>query len=139
MVKKRTREKGSPSGVRTSSAASSKLTFSFAFFDTFDPEVCPANFPDGYVQTLMGRLRDLSSWTAVEFATSRAKGLRCHPVEWKGTSKPEGFARLPDQVVEGATPYQFSLTSNAHGRVFGLLVGHTFHVVWLDQQHNVYS
>ena len=139
MVKKRkAARRRAESGIARGPIPNDKLTFSFEFFDRSDPEVCPASFPDGYVQTLMERLRSLSSWTAGELVANRSAALRSHPVRWEDTSKPDGFARLPDQVVEGATPYQFSLTSNEHGRVFGLLIGSTFHIVWLDQRHNVY-
>jgi hypothetical protein len=42
-----------------------------------------------------------------------------------------------EQLVD--TPYQFSLTSNEHGRVHGFFVENIFFVVWLDPKHQLYA
>jgi len=41
-----------------------------------------------------------------------------------------------EQVVD--TPYQFSLSSNEHGRVHGFLIDEVFYIVWLDPDHQLY-
>ncbi|WP_299503281.1 hypothetical protein [uncultured Roseobacter sp.] len=125
------------SGVTQGAPAIDRLTFSFNFFDGSDHEVCPTLFSDGYTRALMERLRDLSSWTMTEFRGSRSKSIRSHGVEWSRTSRPDGFTHLNEQF-EAYEPWQFSITSNAHGRVFGLIIGNCFHVIWLDCNHAVY-
>ena len=111
--------------------------FSLKLFDSSDPEMCPPIFRDHYVQTLMVRLKDLSSWTVGEFLRFN-NGLRNHIIKWPDTSRPEGFSGLPDQY-DAYPAYQFALSVNEHGRVHGLLIGNTFHIVWLDHDHNLYS
>ncbi|WP_202393063.1 hypothetical protein [Alteraurantiacibacter buctensis] len=106
-------------------------------FDSTDEELCPRVFRDGYVQTLMERLKSMSSWTVLEFVTPRGKAARNHPIAWEQTSRPKGFAHLPEQLRDSPA-FQFTLTANAHGRVHGLLIDDTFHVVWLDHDHRLY-
>lgn len=136
-IRKTKPNKSSPTGIK-SGRSDGNLTFSFKFFDASDPNVCPPIFNDGYTQTLMDRLKSLSGWTVSEFLTNRSSALRSHPVDWSETSKKDGFARLNEQY-DGYEPYQFSISSNSHGRVFGLLIGSCFHIIWLDCGHNVYA
>ena len=84
----------------------------------------------------MERLKALSRWKVSDFVNPQGRAIRNHPIDWSGTSKPEGFG-LPDQY-DAYTPFQFSLTANEHGRVHGLLIDDTFHVVWLDHDHKLY-
>jgi len=132
------RDKGKPEGkVQAVDHRKSRLRFSFEFFDSSDPEVCPECFRDGFVQSFVGRLKNLSKWTVLEFFSERSPALRAHPIDWEHTSRPKGFSALPSGFDSG-TPYQFALSANAHGRVHGFMVGDTFHVVWLDHDHAVY-
>ena len=136
MVSKPKHSKVSASGIRQVTASDAPLRFSFRFFDPSDCDVCPPVFRDGYVHILMERLKALSAWTVNEFVSPKGKGIRNHPIDWVDTSKPDGFG-LPEQY-EAYTPFQFSLTANEHGRVHGLLVDDTFHVIWLDHDHRLY-
>lgn len=136
-IKKTKPNKSSSTGIK-SGTSDGNLTFSFKFFDASDPNVCPPTFIDGYTQTLMDRLKSLSGWTVSEFLTNRSSALRSHPVDWNKTSKKDGFAHLNEQY-DSYEPYQFSISSNSHGRVFGLLIGNCFHIIWLDFSHNVYA
>lgn len=136
MVKKGRHPDGTGQGIKKGHVPNPSLRFSFRLFDCTDAEVCPATFKEGYVQTLMERLKSLSTWTVNEFASGGSKALRNHPIKWEDTARPDGF-KLPDQY-DGYTPFQFSLSVNEWGRVHGLLIDDTFHVVWLDQDHRVY-
>ncbi len=139
MVKKAKHQKSSALGIKPATATNKiLLRFSFKFFDHSDKEVCPERFPDGYTQTLMQRLRDLSSWTVQEFISNRSSALRAHPIEWNKTSRKDGFAHLNNEFGE-MIAWQFSVSSNEHGRVHGLLIDDTFYIVWLDCNHVVYS
>jgi hypothetical protein len=125
------------SEIKKSAPVDPELRFSFKFFDHMDPEMCPAMFGDGYTQTLMQRLRDLSTWTVRKFTGAPDKTLRNHTHDWTKTARPDGFSRLNAhfKAYEG---WQFCLTSNAHGRVHGIIIDDTFHVIWLDQDHSLY-
>jgi len=136
MVKKGAHPNKSNNGIKKGSVPNPTLRFSFKLFDCTDPEVCPPNFSNGYVQTLMDRLKCISSWTVNEFVSGGSKALRNHPIKWEDTARPNGF-KLPEQF-EAYTPFQFSLSANEWGRVHGLLVDDTFHIVWLDHDHKVY-
>ncbi len=113
------------------------LSFSFRYFVNRPPfEVSGA--PPTYWLTLLERLRDLGPLTALELQTSRNQALRCHRIDWADTSVPNGFAHLNHAIRSQVVPYQFSLSSNEHGRVHGFFVGDVFYVVWLDPTHQLY-
>jgi hypothetical protein len=135
-VKKGRHPVASASGIKKQPPPNPNLRFSFRIFDATDVELCPATFADGYVQALMERLKGLSTWTVNEFVSGGSKALRNHPIEWEQTARPDGFS-LPEQY-EAYTPFQFSVSANERGRVHGLLIDDTFHIVWLDQDHNLY-
>ncbi len=137
MVSKAKHNKQSPSGIKQVSSGDARLRFSFQFFDVTDDELCPKAFADGYTQTLMCRMRDISTWTVQEFITPKGKAVRNHTIAWPETSRPDGFAHLPEQY-EAYQAYQFTLTANEHGRVHGFLMNDTFQVVWLDCNHRLY-
>jgi len=114
------------------------LCFSFKFFDKSDPELCPAVFRENYTHTLMQRLKDLSSWTVKDFTGPCHKSVRNHPHDWAKTSRPKGFQHLNEhlRVHQG---WQFQLSANEHGRVHGILIDNIFYIIWLDQDHKLYS
>jgi hypothetical protein len=125
------------SAIKKSPDFDPDLRFSFKFFDHTDEDMCPAAFGDGYTQTLMQRLRDLSSWKVKQFTGPQDKAIRNHQHDWAKTSRPEGFNHLNDHF-KAYPGWQFCLTANAHGRVHGIIIDDTFHVVWLDQDHKLY-
>lgn len=127
----------SASGIKKAEIGPSLLKFSFRLFDATDAEVCPATFPNGYVQALMERLKGLSSWTVTDFLTPQGKAIRNHTIEWEGTARPNGFRHLNEQF-QAYPAHQFSISKSRWGRVHGLLIDDTFHVVWLDHDHAVY-
>lgn len=99
--------------------------------------MCPAEFPDGYTQTLMKRLRDLSSWTVSQFVGRVDQSVRNHKHDWSKTSRPNGFDHL-NEHYKAYDGWQFSLTVNEHGRVHGVIIDDTFYVIWLDLDHQLY-
>ena len=137
MVSKARHSKRSASGIQQVTQGDAPLRFSFKLFDSTDNELCPPTFADGYVRTLMERMKAISTWTVQEFLTPKGKAARNHTIAWEGTSRPDGFAHLPDQY-EACPAFQFALTANAHGRVHGLLIDDTFYVIWLDRDHRLY-
>jgi hypothetical protein len=89
-----------------------------------------------YLLTLLDRLKSLSDLSVRELLTNRSSALRCHPIDWDGTSE-AGF-RLPNEEQLVDTPYQFSLSANEHGRVHGFFIDEVFYIVWLDPDHLLY-
>jgi hypothetical protein len=126
-----------PTSFRKTDVSRQLLTFSFRFFDHTDVKLCPVKFHDGYTQTLMQRLRDLSSWTPQEFSNGGNQTLRVHPHDWPYTARPQGFAHLHEQL-RAYPSLQFSISANKYGRVHGILIDSTFYVIWLDQNHCLY-
>jgi hypothetical protein len=113
------------------------LRFSFRYFCN-DEELCPKNgFSKNYTQKLAERLKELSAWTVARFTGETLPEVKNHRINWPDTSRATGFRSLPAQVRDGEA-WQFSITRNEHGRVHGLLIGHTFYVVWLDVEHKLY-
>jgi hypothetical protein len=126
--------KNSPLGINQSKLnLKPGISFSFKYFDG-----CLDDYPcyERYWQTFTDRLKALSGMTVLELTTNRSKALRCHPINWETTSR-NGFG-IPneDQIVD--TPYQFSLSSNEHGRIHGFFIDNLFYVVWLDPTHQLY-
>lgn len=113
------------------------LRFSFSLFDNGDEEVCPEHFPAEYVQTLMQRLKDLSTWTLHKFMTDYSKTVRNHTIAWSDTARPQGFKHLNTQL-RAYVPWQFSLSVNEHGRVHGIIIDEVFYIIWLDVNHKLY-
>jgi hypothetical protein len=82
-------------------------------------------------------LKVLSGLTAQELLLNRSSALKCHPIKWEDTSE-DGFG-LPNEEQLVDTPYQFSLSSNEHGRVHGFFIDQVFYIIWLDPNHRLYS
>lgn len=122
--------------IRKTDIRGELLTFSFRHFAN-DETLCPREHPAGYAQKLAERLRDLSRWTVAQFTERVVKSVRNHRITWPETSRPEGFAHLPEQIQEGEA-WQFSISANEYGRVHGLLIGSVFNIVWLDCDHQLY-
>jgi hypothetical protein len=114
-----------------------ELRFSFRFFDHADQELCPPVFSNGYCQTLMQRLRDVSTLKVKDFTGRQDKALRNHQHEWDKTSRPDGFAHL-NEHYRAYPGWQFCLSANEHGRVHGIIIDDTFYVIWLDKGHALY-
>jgi hypothetical protein len=86
-----------------------------------------------YWLKLIKRLKDLSGLSKQELLTNRSSSLRCHPLKWEATSEDNFGLPNEEQLVD--TPYQFSVSSNEHGRVHGFFIDETFYIVWLDPNH----
>lgn len=132
---------GKTSGRRNPEIHPTKLTpqgisFSFKYYQTdnskFSPQTCSAD----YWVALVERLKGLSTMTLKEFMTDRGSTLRSHPIKWEETSERSFGLPNEEQLVD--TPYQFSISSNARGRVHGFFIDDVFYIVWLDPDHMLY-
>lgn len=113
------------------------VRFSFRHLTFNDKFQLPQANQGRYLQIFLERLRDISSMKVAEIKAS-GKGLRCHSIDWRGTTEPGGYAHLSQQLQD-CEPRQFSLTANEYGRVHGILIDNVFYVVWIDPSHALYK
>lgn len=127
---------------RTSGIKSIKLkppqgiSFSFKYYQDSHSKFSGGEKETVYWLTLLSRLKALSSLSAQELLLNRSSALRCHPIKWEDTTE-SGF-RLPNEEQLVDVPYQFSISSNEHGRVHGFFINEVFYIVWLDPDHLLY-
>ena len=127
----------SSSGIKATKVKSRLLSFSFKYYQDDHPKFNCEGKQEKYWLVLVKKLKDLSSWTQLDLIQNGNKTLRCHPIDWEDTTETSFGLKQEDDLVE--TPYQFSLSSNEHGRVHGFFIDETFYVVWLDPDHKLYS
>ncbi|MBE9198001.1 MULTISPECIES: hypothetical protein [unclassified Nodularia (in: cyanobacteria)] len=137
-IKKTDITKDSKLGIKPTKLKSSQgISFSFKYYQNGHTKFCCTERAVIYWLTLLDRLKALSSLTAQDLLINRSSSLRCHPIKWEDTSE-SGFG-LPNEEQLVDTPYQFSLSSNEHGRVHGFFIDEIFYIVWLDPDHLLYS
>ncbi len=113
------------------------VTLSFRHFRERVPFVTDA-VSGNYLSALLGRFYAVRGMTVKEMKESRGLPLRCHSIRFGETSQPGGFGHVDLSSLEGTEPYQFSVTSNQHGRVHGFFVSNVFYVVWVDPHRALY-
>jgi len=114
------------------------LGFSFKYLQTQNEKFSICDRDPNYFTAFLERLRDLSTLTAQEIKMNRSQSLRCHPIKGRETTEPNGFG-IPNEKELVTIPYQFSLSTNEHGRVHGFFIEDIFYIVWLDPNHNLYQ
>ncbi len=107
---------------------------SFLYFRERDPFVT-TSVDKTYAGALLERLTDVCGMTVRQMKEHRHSPLRCHPIRFAEASEKAGFDHVNADLLDGTEAYQFSLTSNKHGRVHGFFVGSVFYVVWVDPRH----
>lgn len=136
-IKKTDVSKASTSGIKpTKLKPPQGISFSFKYYQHSHSKFSCSEKEVIYWLTLLERLKALSSLSAQELLINRSSSLRCHPIKWEDTSE-TGFG-LPNEEQLVDTPYQFSLSSNEHGRVHGFFINEIFYIVWLDPDHLLY-
>jgi hypothetical protein len=113
-------------------------SFSFRYLQNNNAKFSFNNRDARYFESLLLRLRDLSTLTVLEIINNWSKSLRCHLIDWQDTTEPNGFG-LPNEEQIVISAYQFQISSNEHGRVHGFFIENIFYIVWLDQNHNLYE
>lgn len=118
-------------------SASELVNFSFKYLQTdHEKFVCSAH-DAGYYLEVFKRIKDVCTIKKMELMQSGSKALRFHKINWDDTTE-DGFG-FPNEEQVVDTPYQFSISSNEHGRVHGFFILTTFYIVWLDKNHALYS
>lgn len=141
MSKKKPRKTQIPSRItnkiqRTSLPPLQGVSFSFNYFQPTHEEFNIVKQDNKYLNTLLSRLKDLSSLTSFDLKANRSSSLRFHPINWKDTSQDSFGIISEEQLVDRA--YQFSLSANQYGRVHGFFIQEVFYIVWLDPNHKLY-
>jgi hypothetical protein len=126
----------SKSGIKPTQLIPVGISFSFKYYQDGHEWFHCREKGASYLLTLLDRLKSLSGLSVRELLTNRSSALRCHPIDWDGTSE-AGFG-LPNEEQLVDTPYQFSLSANEHGRVHGFFIDEVFYIVWLDPDHLLY-
>ena len=136
-IKKTEVAKDDTSGIKpTKLKPPQGISFSFKYYQDSNSKFSCREKEVIYWLTLLDRLKALSSLTAQELLVNRSSTLRCHPIKWEDTSE-SGFG-LPNEEQLVDIPYQFSISSNEHGRVHGFFINEIFYIVWLDPDHLFY-
>lgn len=120
-------------------ANDAELRFSFKYLDLHNPLFDFTMRDRGYFRRLLERLRELSRFRVIEFATHRSSALRIHPINFKHDAVAVQSFGVREWADADKLAWQFSLSANEHGRVHGFLAGNTFYVRWLDPEHNLYA
>jgi hypothetical protein len=122
--------------IRSGKVKPKGISFSFKyFFPNHDKFRCHDR-EINYLLKLLDRLKALSDLTAIELIQNGSQALRCHSIDWENTTERSFGIPAEDQLVD--RPYQFSLSSNEHGRVHGFFIDEVFYIVWLDPNHFLY-
>lgn len=135
-IKKTNLSKTSPSGIRATKLKPRGISFSFKYYQNNNEKFSCQVKSTTYWLTLIDRLKALSGLSNQELLVNRSSSLRCHPINWEDTS--EDCFGLPNEEQLVDTPYQFSLSSNEHGRVHGFFIDEVFYIVWFDPDHRLY-
>jgi hypothetical protein len=116
---------------------SEPLRLNFKHLDLTNPKFHHRDCPDGYLEKLLGRLRDLGTYTVKSFRTQHTGALRNHPIDWTRSSEPNGFTCLNEQL-RSEEAWQFGISGNEHGRIHGFLIDYTLYIVWVDPKHQLF-
>jgi hypothetical protein len=121
--------------VNTPPAPEGFISFSYRYY-VRTPKFGVADCTGAWFESLLDRLRGLSSLRPQEVLSNRSPALRAHRIDFSRTSEPEGFTHL-NHSLRSYEPYQFQL-SKERGRVHGFFIDLIFYIVWLDPHHRLY-
>ncbi len=119
-----------------------ELRFSFKYLELNHSEFNLRDvYYQNYINSFLSRLKDISRQTFQELKSTYSRSFRFHQIDWERASV-DGFG-IPQSEQYNDKAFQFSLTSNEHGRVHGFILNFethdVFYVVWLDPQHRLFS
>lgn len=119
-------------------AESDEIRFSYKYLELQHDKFCVDCQHTEYFIKLITRLVDVSRMTVTELRLpGNNKSIRSHCIKWHEVS--EDCFGIPNEDEIVTEPWQFSVTSNEHGRVHGFIIGNTFFVRWFDPEHKLYN
>ena len=114
------------------------VVFSFKFLESGHPKFKFHTTDTSYTKCFLERIRDVSSMSVNEFMKPKtSSSLRSHKIRWQDTTE-TSFGILNEDEIVGL-PWQFSVSSNKHGRIHGFIIRNCFYVVWIDKNHKLYA
>jgi len=114
------------------------VIFSFKYLDCYSEKFEFDSRDSKYFLSLISRIRDVSTMKAVDFEQKYNKTLRNHPIDWRHSKISESTLGIKGRADVDDKAFQFSISSNEHGRVHGFLIDTIFFVRWLDHEHKLY-
>lgn len=114
-----------------------EMKFSFKYSAIDHKKFSISNKKAKYFKKVIERLKNISSWTFTELKGDKGKTLRFNYLDFSTSSEKSGFSHLNIQH-ETCKPYEFSISSNEHGRVHGFVNENTFYIVWFDPDHKLF-
>jgi hypothetical protein len=132
MVAKRPKRSIAPPAV----VADDHVRFSFEFYDTSDTRYCLSRATAEQVRRTLARLKEVNQNSVAELR-QKSDVYHFHAVDWDRTAEPQGF---PDSRLLALPSYQFALlgVNQQRARVYGVLHGNTFYIVWFDLDHAIW-
>lgn len=121
----------------SSASQDSEISFSFKHLATNHVKFTYTDRDSQYFIKLLERIKTICGMKGKDFKQVRQKPLRNHSISWGDTT--ESCFGIPNEEQLVECPWQFSVSSNAHGRVMGFFIQNTFHIVWLDPNHDLYE
>ena len=118
------------------SAPSSKIKFSFEFYDTTSVSYCISKWGQDKIAKSLDRLKDINQKTFNELMRDKAV-YHFSQVDWKQTTHKNGFS---DDRINSLEPFHFALlgVNGQKARVFGAYADNVFYVVWFDLEHQIW-
>jgi hypothetical protein len=117
--------------------------FSFKFYNPSHAVFHCRDREIPYFLTLLERLKSLCMVRMSELTARSNDTTRFHRIDWNHKSvSQDGFGiRGSDGTCDDydEEAWQFSLSSNEHGRVHGFVIDNVFYIVWLDPEHKLYA
>lgn len=77
------------------------ISFSYTYFQYDNNKFSIKDKDAKYLQTLLQRLRDLSSMTVKEMTVKNAKNLRCHPINYESYRSGIKFTHITSFFLPG--------------------------------------
>src|ERR1700677_639827 len=126
-------------GIPTPTVPTGTVLFSFRYVDFSIPELRLDQVSPGYFEQFVAKLIQVSKFTTREFQTDRGicRALHSHSFDFGLCNVPAGYAHINPLALWYGKHWQFSITVNEHGRIFGFFEGDVFYVVWFDPTHHV--
>ena|ERR1700728_2548789 len=113
------------------------LKFSFKYLDLNHEYFTLAECSREYLHALLTKLHDYSHWTVEGFMDQNNVDHR-HLIDFPATHFPDGFTHITVEQLEYYEAWQFEVGPPGEGwRVYGILLGETFFLIWLDMRHRL--
>ncbi len=111
------------------------INFSFRFLNVNHPKFKINDKQRKYFCSLLNKLRQYCTLTAIKLKNCRHKTVKCKPIKWQQTTE-KGFGISHENEIV-SQPYELNCTANKYGRIHGFFIDDTFNIVWLDPDHNL--